>query len=96
MPAGSWTDLDVKIVRKLAVNNVVGGHKKQIETISSDWGFASHNEGRVQDRLDELATAPEAPVEKYGGRDVVRLTSMGDAKEFIQEHGGELPWGLRD
>lgn len=96
MPGGASRALDVKIIRKLAANGVTGGHKKQIDTIASSWGFASHEEGRVRDRLEELATNPEVPVEKYGGRDVVRLTDMAAAKEFIQEHGGELPWGLRD
>jgi hypothetical protein len=96
MSAGSSRDLDVKIIRKLASNNVTGGHKKQIDTVASSWGFASHNEGKVRKRLEALAKDPDAPVEKYGGRDVVRLTSMEGAKEFIKEHGGELPWGLRE
>jgi hypothetical protein len=88
-------DLKVKVVKKLASNNVRGDHKKQIDTIKR-WGFASHNRGKVEEIIEQLATDPEAPVEKYGGRDVVRLTSMEEAKEYIKEHGGELPWGLRD
>ena len=96
MSGGASRDLDVKIIRKLASKNVTGAHKKQIDTIANNWGFASHERGQVRDRLQELATDPDAPIEKYGGRDVVRLTSMEGAKEFIKEHGGELPWGLRD
>jgi len=95
MSGDDSTDLRVKIVRKLASNNVTGAHKKHIDTVTG-WGFASHNQGKVKELLNELARDPEAPVEKYGGRDTVRLTSMQDAKEFIKENGGELPWGLRD
>lgn len=87
--------LEVKIVRKLASNNVVGNHKKQIDTVRR-WGFASHNRGKVREVIEELARDPEAPVEKYGGRDAIRLTSIAAAKEFIVENGGEVPWGLRD
>jgi len=90
------TDLDVKIITKMADNGLTGSHKKDIDTIANNWGFASHEVGRVRNRLEELATDPQAPVEKYGGRDTVRLSSMKDAKEFIVENGGELPWGLRD
>jgi len=40
---------------------------------------------------------PEAPLEGYGrSRDNVRLTSIEGAKEYIEERGGDLPWGLRD
>lgn len=40
---------------------------------------------------------PEAPLQGYGGsRDNVRLTSIEDAKKYIRDHGGQLPWGLRD
>jgi hypothetical protein len=95
MSAGDSTDLKVKIVRKLASNEVTGDHKKQIDTITG-WGFASHNRGRVKQLLDDLSRDPEAPVEKYGGRDAVRLTSIQDAKDYIKQHGGELPWGLRE
>jgi hypothetical protein len=95
MNDGDDVDLKVKVVKKLATNNVTGGHKKQIDTVKG-WGFASHNKGKVGDIIEELARDPDAPVEKYGGRDVVRLTSIQEAKEYIKEHGGELPWGLRD
>jgi hypothetical protein len=93
--ADDETDLKVKIVKKLASKQVTGRHKKDIDTVT-DWGFASHNEGKVKDLLEEMATDPNAPVEKYGGRDTVRLSSIQDAKDYIKENGGELPWGLRD
>lgn len=91
------SDLEVKIVYKMASNRATGAHNRTIEHIASNWGFASHNEGKVKQLLEEMATDPEAPVEKYGGqRNAVRLTDMEDAKAFIKENGGELPWGLRD
>jgi hypothetical protein len=40
---------------------------------------------------------PAAPLEGYGGsRDNVRLTTIEAAKAYIEDTGGDLPWGLRD
>lgn len=87
--------LRVKIVQKLARKKVVGGHKKRVDTVKN-W-FATSDQGRVEEELRALVRDPNAPVEGYGGsRDNVRLTAITDAKRFIREHGGELPWGLRD
>ena len=95
MSAGDEQDLKVKVIKKLASNNVTGAKKVQIDTVMN-WGFASHNKGKIRDIIEELARDPDAPVEMYGGRDVVRLSSMAEAKEYIKDHGGDLPWGLRD
>jgi len=95
MTADDERALKVKVVKKLASNGVTGAKKKQIDTVMN-WGFASHNKGKIRDIIEELATDPDTPVELYGGRDVVRLTSMADAKDYIKDHGGDLPWGLRD
>ncbi len=87
--------LKVKIVKKLARKKVVGGHKKQVDTVKN-W-FATSDQGRVEDLIRELISDPDAPLERYGGsRDNVRLTSVAAAKEYIVDNGGELPWGLRD
>ncbi len=87
--------LRIKLVRKLARNRVVGGHKKQVETVKN-W-CATSDQGRAEDLIRDMIRDPEAPLEGYGGsRDNVRLTSIEDAKEYIKGHGGELPWGLRD
>ena len=69
--------------------------KKQVDTVKN-W-FASSDQGRIEALIREMIRDPEAPVEAYGGsRDNVRLTSVAEAKRYIVEHGGELPWGLRD
>lgn len=87
--------LRVKIVRQLARKKVVGSHKKQIDTVKN-W-FASSDQGRVESLLREMIRDPSSPVERYGGsRDNVRLTSIEEAKEYIESNGGDLPWGLRD
>ncbi len=90
----SQTDLKAKLVRKLASKRVTGSHKKQIDTVKN-W-VASDEQGQAEDLLRDMVRDPRAPVERYGGRDAIRLTSMEDAKEFIEDHGGDLPWGLRD
>lgn len=87
--------LRVKIVQKLARKKVVGGHKKQVDTVKN-W-FATSDQGQVEDLIRDMIRDPDAPLEGYGGsRDNVRLTSMQAAKQYITDHGGDLPWGLRD
>ena len=61
-------DLKVKLVRKLAVKGVVGGHKRQIDTVKQ-WEVAIHDQGLARQALEELVRDPDAPVEQYGGRD---------------------------
>ena len=69
--------------------------KKQVDTVKN-W-FTSSDQGRIEALIREMLRDPEAPVEAYGGsRDNVRLTSIAEAKRYIVDHGGELPWGLRD
>ncbi|GAA0288693.1 hypothetical protein [Halobacterium noricense] len=85
----------VKVVKKLARKKVVGNHKKQVETVKN-W-FATDEQGRAEELIREMIREPDAPLQGYGGsRDNVRLTSISDAKAYIREHGGDLPWGLRD
>jgi|GEM_PF-4922236 len=87
--------LRVKVVRQLARKKVIGGHKKQIDTVKN-W-FATSDQGRIEELIREMIRDPNAPLEGYGGsRDNVRLTSMDAAKQYITDHGGDLPWGLRD
>lgn len=86
-------DLKIKLVRKMAMNNVTGNHKKQIDTVKQ-WGVASHDQGKAEQALKEMASDLEAPVELYGGRDVIRLTSISEAKKFIAEKGGKEPFWL--
>ncbi|USZ69571.1 hypothetical protein NGM10_07520 [Halorussus salilacus] len=89
------TELRIKIVRKLARKRVVGSHKKQVDTVKN-W-VTSDEQGRAEEQIREMIRDSEAPLEGYGGsRDNVRLTSIEDAKAYIEDRGGELPWGLRD
>jgi len=88
-------ELRAKIVRKLVRRKVVGAHMKQVDTVKN-W-FATDEQGRVESLIREMIRDPGSPLEGYGGsRDNVRLTSIDDAKRYIREHGGELPWSLRD
>lgn len=92
---GGTDSLAVKVVQKLARKKVVGGHNRQVDTVKN-W-FATDDQGRVEAVIRELSRDPDAPIEAYGGsRDTIRLTSIADAKTYIREHGGELPWGLRE
>jgi hypothetical protein len=43
----------------------------------------------------ELIRDPDAAVEQFGGqRDATRLTSISDAVEYIEDNGGDVPFGL--
>ncbi|RBI59457.1 hypothetical protein DMJ13_22875 [halophilic archaeon] len=84
-------ELKVDIVEKMARKKVTGGHNKQVDTIKN-W-FASDDQGEVGDLIEELARDPNAPVQGYGGsRGAVRLTSIQDAKDWLDAHGRDLWW----
>lgn len=79
------TRLKVKVVRYLARNGVTGGHNKTVDTIKNRAGVPTHAQGDVEDVIRELVRDPTAPVEAYGGqRDAIRLTSVADAVEYIE------------
>lgn len=95
MSGDDRSNLEVKVVKKLASNRVTGGKHVQMDTVQG-WGFASHNRGKVKSVLEDLVRDPKAPVQKYGGRDNVQLTSMEEAKQFIEDNGGDPPWFLQN
>lgn len=86
-------ELANKVVSKLLRKKVTGSKHHQRQTIAG-W-FASDEQGNVKDVLDDLVADPNAPLQQTG-RDTVQLTSMQDGKEYVKQHGGDLPWGLRD
>lgn len=93
--ADARTELKVKIVRYLARNNVTGGHNRTVDTVTNRAGIPTHARGDTRDVIRELVRDPEAPVEAYGGqRDAIRLISIGAAVAYIDEHGGDVPFGL--
>ena len=88
-------ELKVKIVRYLARNSVTGSHNRTVDTVKNRAGVPTHAQGDVEAVIRELVRDPDAPVEAYGGqRDAIRLTSIKDAVEYIEEHGGDVPFGL--
>lgn len=93
--ADERTELQIAIVYYLARNGVTGGHNKTVDTVKNRAGIAVHEQGDAEEVIRELVRDPAAPVEAYGGqRDAIRLTSMQDAVEFIEERGGEPPFGV--
>jgi hypothetical protein len=85
-------DLKHDVVEKLARDGATGGKKRQVDTVKN-W-FASSDQGRVEDLIRDLVRDPTAPVEAYGGggRDNVRLTSISDAKDWLDDRGRDLWW----
>ena len=88
-------ELKVKIVRYLARNSVTGSHNRTVDTVKNRAGVPTHAQGDVEAVIRKLVRDPDAPVEAYGGqRDAIRLTSIKGAVEYIEEHGGDVPFGL--
>lgn len=84
-------ELRVKIMWYLARNNVTGGHNRTVDTVKNRAGVPTHAQGDVEDAIRD----PDAPVEAYGGqRDAIRLTSISAAVDYIEDHGGGVPFGL--
>jgi len=67
-------DIKNRIVRKMLRKQIVGNHKKQIDSIVN-MCLPSHEQGRGKELLEDMATDPHSPVEMYGGghRQNVRL-----------------------
>ena len=87
-------DLRNKLINKLLRKQVVGGHKKQKDTVIG-W-FRSSDQGRVKELIDEIATDPTTPVEKYGGgqRENIRLSDVSEAVQYLDKNGGDIPFGF--
>lgn len=85
-------ELKLDIVEKLARKEVVGGHKKQVDSVKNL--FKTSDQGRVEDLIRELSTDPNAPVIAVGGgaRDTVQLTSISDAKKWLKVSGRDFWW----
>jgi hypothetical protein len=81
----------VKVLQKLAKKGVTGKHHKQSQTIAG-W-FATDERGSIKQALDEMATDPNIPLREKG-RGTYQITSMKDAKQYIVDHGEDLPFGM--
>ncbi|MBS1263691.1 MAG: hypothetical protein MAG715_00876 [Methanonatronarchaeales archaeon] len=82
--------MNTKVVKKLLRKNVVGKHNKTVDTVKN-W-FPTHLQDDAKDVIKEMVRDPEAPVERYGGaRNAIRLTSVEDAKRYIEDLGFDPP-----
>ncbi len=72
---------------------VTGAHHKQRDTIH---GWVDVPGDEFTEAMDDLVKRPEAPVVQTA-RDTVKLTSVHEAKEFIEQHDtdGQFSWYLR-
>lgn len=82
-----------RIVEKLLRKRVVGSHKKRVDTVTN-W-LPSHAQGRGEQLIRDMIANSNAPLEAYGGsRDNVRLASVADAVEYLEQHDGNVPFGF--
>ena len=89
------TDQEVRnrIVEKMLRRRIVGGKNRTIDTVVNV-ALPSHEQGAGKRAVEEMIAAG-TPIERYGGqRDAIRLTSVADAVEYLEENGGNVPFGF--
>ena len=74
----------------------MAGTKSQIQTVTN-W-FQSSDQGKLKELMEEMATDPTAPIEKYGGghRENIRLTGATEAVRYLGDNGRDVPFGFED
>ena len=87
-------DLRNAVVRKLLRKNVLGNHKKQVDTVVG-WAAPTHARGRCRQLIDDMVSDQDAPIEQYGGgqRENIRLTSADAAVAYLKANDGDVPFG---
>jgi hypothetical protein len=82
-----------RIVEKLLRNRVIGNHKIRVDTAVNRY-LPSHEQGRGKELVREMIRDLDGPIEGYGSRDNIRLTSKEDAVEFLKSNDGNVPFGF--
>lgn len=91
---GDEQELKNKIVWYLARNQVTGAKNVTVDTVKNRASIPTHAQGDAEDAIRDLIRNPP-PVQAYGGqRDAIQLTSLQDAVEYLEQHGGDVPFGL--
>lgn len=71
------------VVEKMVKKGVSGRKHHQPQTIAG-W-FASHEQGEVKQLLDDAVSDRDVPIRRKG-RGTVQLTSMSDARQYLEDH----------
>lgn len=82
-----------RLVEKLLRKRVVGGRNMTIDAVVN-MALPSHQQGAGKGAIEALLAAGK-PIERYGGqREAIRLTSVADAVEYLEENEGNVPFGF--
>lgn len=82
-----------RLVEKMLRKRIVGGKNRTVDAVVN-MALPSHQQGAGRDAIDEMVRAGK-PIEQYGGqRDAIRLTSVEDAVEYLEENDGNVPFGF--
>lgn len=84
-----------KIVRKMLRKQVVGGKKRQLDTVVN-YSLPSHAQGQGKQLIEEMLADANAPIQGYGGgaRQNIQLTSVEDAVKYLKDNDGDVPFGF--
>lgn len=88
-------EIKCRIVEKLLRNRVFGSKNWTVDR-TVDHALPSHEQGRGRQLLEnEMIPQAEASIQGYGGqRNAIKLTDAKQAVEFLEENGGNVPFGF--
>jgi hypothetical protein len=84
-----------RIVEKMLFDGpITGGNKTTTDTAVNKY-LPSHEQGRGKTLIDEMLSDRTSPIEGYGGggRQNIRLTSVEEAVNFLNDNDGNVPFG---
>lgn len=85
-------EIRTKIVRKLARKGVSGS--KKFPTDAAKRFVATEDRGRAKTLVEEMMKDPDEPLQPAGTYTRCKLSSIDAAKEYLEENGSELPFGI--
>lgn len=89
----SEQEIENRIVEKMLRSRIVGGKNRTIDAVVN-MALPSHQQGAGKRAIEEMVAAGE-PIERYGGQwDAIRLTAVEDAAEYLEDNGGNVPFGF--
>ena len=93
----SGDKLRAKIYKKMLRKKIIGGRKRQIDTVKNY--FRSHKQGEVEDNIEDMIADPNHSLELVGGghRENIHIPAgrKDEAIEYVANaEGVKVPWGF--
>jgi len=92
MQMTNYTNLKVRMTEKALRRGFTTGRHAPVEGITC--AVAVHNRGDAETALEEMVKKHEAGWAQYGATGTYHIVDTEAAKEFIEDNGGDLPFGF--